>query len=85
MNTTQETLQIIDETLNLHGRALSFDENTKLLGSLAELDSLMVAKLLGRIEESFKIRIEDDEIDGAIFSTVGSLVAFIKVKIDHKK
>ena len=85
MSTTQKTLQILDETLNLHGRALSFDENTKLLGSLAELDSLMVAKLLGRVEESFKISIEDDEIDGAIFSTVGSLVAFIKVKIDPKK
>lgn len=85
MNTTQKTLHIIDDTLNLHGRSLAFDETTKLLGSLPELDSLMVAKLLGRIEENFHIRIEDDEIDGAIFSTVGSLVAFIKVKIDPKK
>ena len=51
-----------------------------LTGQVPELDSLMVANLLMQIETEFQIRIEDDEIDGTLFATVGSLLKFIEQK-----
>jgi acyl carrier protein len=52
-----------------------------LLGSIPELDSMAVATVLTSLEERFGISIDDDEIDGSTFATVGSLVAFIESKI----
>lgn len=77
----KEVLQLLEEALNLKGRSASMTASTKLLGHLPELDSLAVASLLTRLEERFKIRIEDDEIDGSVFATVGSLAAFIEKKM----
>ena len=62
-------------------RATQFDPSTPLLGAIPELDSMAVVWLLTSIEERFGITIEDDEVDGQIFATVGSLVAFIDAKL----
>ncbi|NUM57133.1 MAG: acyl carrier protein [Bdellovibrionaceae bacterium] len=80
MELKDKLLKLIDQTLKLNGRGLSFTEVTKLLGAVPELDSLMVANLLTQIETEFQIRIEDDEIDGTLFATVGSLLKFIEQK-----
>jgi acyl carrier protein len=34
------------------------------------------------MEERFGITIDDDEIDGAVFQTFGSLLAFVQGKLD---
>lgn len=73
----KEVLLLLEEVLHLNGRSSTFSSSTQLLGSLPELDSLAVASLLTKIEEKFEIRIEDDEVTGAVFHTVGSLVRFI--------
>jgi acyl carrier protein len=44
---------------------------------LPELDSMAVATLLTTIEERFGFAVQDDEISGETFATVGSLTAFI--------
>ncbi len=77
----KELLTILDDILKLGGRALSFTNTTKLLGALPELDSLAVTTLLTQLEQHFSIRIEDDEFDGSIFRTVGSLSEFLQQKI----
>ena len=81
MDIKKEVLAIIDEVLSLGGRALAFDQDTPLLGALPELDSMAVVGVINMLEESFGFVIEDDEIEGASFATVGSLVAFVESKL----
>ena len=76
-----ELLSILDEILSLNGRAASFKEDTPLLGAIPELDSMAVVALITAIEERFGVAMEDDEIDGSIFATVGSLTGFVQSKL----
>lgn len=77
----QETLSILDEILSLGGRGLVFTRDTPLLGAIPELDSMAVVALIGAMEERFGFMVEDDEIDGSVFATVGSLTDFIESKL----
>ena len=78
---TQRTvLAVLDDVLSLRGRALTFSEETLLLGSVPELDSMAVAAVLTSLEERFGFVINDDEVDGTTFATVASLVAFVDAK-----
>jgi acyl carrier protein len=72
-------LLLLDEALDLSGRAASFVDETRLLG-MPGLDSFGVVQLITRLQQRFAITIHDDEIDGAVFATVGSLVHFVSVK-----
>ena len=77
----QEILVILDEILSLNGRGASFTEKTPLLGAIPELDSMAVVAMITTLEERFGFSIEDDEIDGATFATLGSLIDFVQWKI----
>lgn len=77
----REVLAILDEVLSLGGRALDFKLDTPLLGALPELDSMAVVGVINMLEERFGCTVEDDEIDGSSFSTVGALVAFVNTKL----
>lgn len=81
LNTSQEVLRILDEVLSLKGRTLSFQRNTPLLGAIPELDSMAVISLIGAFEEQFGMVIDDDDIDGATFATIGSLSDFVSSKL----
>ncbi len=78
----QEVLRILDDVLGLKGRAQAFSAGTPLLGALPELDSMAVVGLITTLEECFGFAIADDEIDGEVFASVGTLVAFVKQKLD---
>lgn len=81
LDTKKEVLAIIDEVLSLNGRTASFELDTPLLGAIPELDSMAVVGLINMLEERFGFFVEDDEIDGAVFATVASLVAFVDGKL----
>lgn len=81
MDVMKEVIQVIDEVLSLGGRGAVFQRDTALLGSLPELDSMAVVSLITTLEECFGISIDDDEIDGDVFATVGSLVDFVHQKV----
>ena len=57
-------------------RASTFSTDTGLFGSLPELDSMAVAGLLTEMEDRLGITIDDDEVDGEMLESFGSLVAF---------
>ena len=80
MNVTQEVLRVLDEVLSLNGRSASFTRDTPLLGAIPELDSMAVVSLITSLEEQFGLVVDDDEIDGATFATVGSLADFVSGK-----
>lgn len=76
----QEVKSLLDEVLSLGGRAQLFAEDTPLLGGIPEFDSMAVVSLITAMEDRFGIIVDDDEIDGSTFATVGSLAAFIAAK-----
>lgn len=80
MDLTKNLLQVIDEVLGLGGRTSGFDRNTPLLGAIPELDSMAVVTLITTLEEHFGIVIDDDDIDGSTFATIGSLIDFVEAK-----
>ena len=82
MDLNDEVLAIVDEVLCLNGRAHSFGRQTPLLGALPELDSMAVVALIAALEERFGFVVDDDEIDGAVFATLGTLVDFVAGKVD---
>ncbi|MEO6717486.1 MAG: acyl carrier protein [Novosphingobium sp.] len=81
-NTTDHLLRkILTEVLALKpGQAELFTAATGLFGHLPELDSMAVAGLLTEMEDRLDIVIEDDEIDGELLETYGSLLAFARSK-----
>ena len=81
MDIKKEVWAILDEVLSLNGRAASFELDTALLGAVPELDSMAVVGVINMLEERFGFIVEDDEIDGTAFATVGSLVEFVEGKL----
>lgn len=81
MQVLPELLSVLDEVLSLGGRAASFDQDTRLLGAIPELDSMAVVTLITRLEERFGITVDDDDIDGETFATVGALAEFVTAKL----
>ncbi|MFH7044192.1 acyl carrier protein [Paucibacter sp. JuS9] len=81
MQIETHVLRILDEVLSLDGRSASFGRNTHLLGAIPELDSMAVVSLITSLEEQLGITVDDDDIDGATFATVGSLVDFVAAKL----
>lgn len=61
-------------------RAAAIDEDTPLFGAMPELDSMAVAGLLTEIEDRLHILIDDDEVDGEMLESFGSLAAFVRAK-----
>lgn len=81
MDPTTDVLRTLDDVLSLGGRALAWTRDTPLLGAVPELDSMAVVTLITSLEERFGITVDDDEIDGATFGSVGSLVDFVAAKL----
>lgn len=80
-NTDQLLRRILTDVLGLKpGQAEGFVEDTGLFGHLPELDSMAVAGLLTEMEDRLDIIIEDDEIDGELLESYGSLLAFAEAK-----
>lgn len=74
---------LLDDLLQLGERAEELDTDTPLLGDLPEFDSMAVIGVITELEERYGIVLEDDEIDGEIFITVGSLLDFINSKLEN--
>lgn len=75
--------KILTDVLGLKaGQANTFTLNTGLFGHLPELDSMAVAGLLTEMEDRLGIVIEDDEVDGELLESFGSLLAFAEAKRD---
>lgn len=80
-NTDRLLRKILTDVLGLKpGQADKFDGDTGLFGHLPELDSMAVAGLLTEMEDLLDIVIEDDDVDGELLETFGSLLAFARAK-----
>lgn len=74
---------ILSDILGLSAEQVAaMDDDTELFGALPELDSMAVAGLLTEMEDRLDIIIDDDDVDGDLFATFGSLVQFARAKVD---
>jgi acyl carrier protein len=76
-----EVVRVLDETLNLRGSGSGMPADAPLMGAVPELDSMAVVTVITTLEERFGFSVADDEIDGTLFATVGSLVEFVRSKL----
>lgn len=80
-DTLMAVAEVLGASLGLSAEVTaSLDADTLLFGNLPELDSMAVATVLTALEDRFHILIDDDEVSGELFETVGSLAAFIRAK-----
>ena len=85
-STEQKLRAILDDVLGIGPeRAEALDDDSGLFGIMPELDSMAVATLLTEMEDRLDIIIDDDEIEGSIFETFGTLFAFAKHKVENRK
>jgi acyl carrier protein len=82
MTVISRVQQILGETLQLGDRAAAMDAASPLLGALPEFDSLAVVNVIAALEEEFQITIEDDDISGQTFESLGSLSDFVTSKLN---
>ena len=73
---------ILSTTLQLDARQSELRMDTPLIGHIAELDSMAVVSVLTALEEHYGFIVDDDEVSGDVFETVGSLVSFVSAKAD---
>ncbi len=81
MDVLKEVLRVLDEVLSLAGRSATFSRDTALLGAIPELDSMAVVSLITALEDQFGMVVDDDDIDGSTFASVGSLTDFVSGKL----
>lgn len=62
-------------------RAAGLTAASGLFGQMPELDSMAVAGLLTDIEDHFQIVIDDEDVNGDMLETVGSLTHYISSKL----
>jgi acyl carrier protein len=82
LNVESEIAKILRAVLRLGDGVAQPAADTALLGSVAELDSMAVVSILTALEERFGFVIDDDEVDGRTFASVGSLIRFVQSKLD---
>jgi len=67
--------------LQMGERADALTADSPIVGAIPEFDSVAVVSLVTAIEEQLGVEIEDDEITGELFETVGSLADFVAEKM----
>ena len=81
ITTITDVKKILIDVLNLGEYGEELNANSILLGGLTELDSMAVVSVIAKIEDYFGFAIADDEINGQVFETLGSLSAFVDGKL----
>ncbi len=73
----EDVRRIVGDVLQLGERTEELSEDSLLLGSLPEFDSMAVVSIITAIEEQFDIIVDDDDISAETFESMGSLHAFV--------
>ena len=79
-STFEQVKNVLVDTLGIQERADTLTRTTELLGSLPELDSMAVLEVVEALEARFDFEIEDTELTGDVFETLGSLTDFVVSK-----
>lgn len=81
-DTDAAVVRVLADVLALPpARAAALAPDTPLFGALPEMDSMAVAAVLTELEDRLGIVVDDDEVTGELFDTVGSLQRFAAAKV----
>ena len=78
--TFEAVRDVVVTTLGIEERTAALDRDTVLLGGLPELDSMAVLEVVEALESRFGFEIDDTELTGEVFETLGSLTQFVADK-----
>jgi acyl carrier protein len=81
MSTFEQVRQIIGDVLQLGDRTATLQPDTALLGNIPEFDSMAVVSVITALEDQLGIFVEDDDISGETFETLGNLTQFVESKM----
>jgi acyl carrier protein len=81
MATFEQVRQIVGDVLQLGERTGKLQPDSALLGNIPEFDSMAVVSVITALEDQFGILVEDDDITGETFETLGNLTAFVQSKL----
>lgn len=81
MSVIKQVQEILSSVLQLSNGGGYLANDTPLLGAIPEFDSMAVVSIITALEDRFGFAVDDDEIDAAVFETVGSLVTFVERKL----
>lgn len=73
-----DVIAVVVTTLGIEERADVMHADTALLDNVPELDSMAIVELVGALEDRFDIVVDEDEITGEMFETIGTLAAFVE-------
>ena len=77
----EQVRTVLVETLRVDSASARWSADSPLLGSVPELDSMAVINVITALEDRFGIHIEDDEVSGDLFATLGTLASFVEEKV----
>jgi acyl carrier protein len=83
LESLEVTRNIVRACLQLGSLAESFDRDTQLLGGMPEFNSLTIAAIVASIEDELDCEIDDADITGEMFETMGSLSDFVAEKMEE--
>ena len=82
----KKIIQILISDLEIDPAILStVDSNTPLLGRGIGLNSVETLTLVAGIEEAFDIHIDDEDLTGELFKSLGTLTEYVLQKITEQK
>ena len=81
VGTLHEVIGVVVSVLGIEDRRGGFAASSGLFGSIPELDSMAVVDLVLALQDRFGIEIDDDEITGESFETLGDLAALVDAKL----
>ena len=76
-----DVISVVVTTLGIEDRASTIDETTQLIDGMAELDSMAIVEVVTALEDRFGLQIDDEDITGDVFETVGTLAAFVRRQV----
>lgn len=80
-STFERVKSLVVKTLGIESRSAGLSRDTNLMDGVPEFDSMAVLEVMVAIESDFGISIDDDEVSGEIFETLGTLADFVHGKL----
>ncbi len=77
----EEVRSLLVDVLQLGQAGNRLTAESRLLGSIPELDSMAVVTVITALEDRFDIAVADDEISADTFATLGTLADFVDEKL----
>jgi len=78
----EKVINLVVDTLQLDKKRCALNKESALIGAIPEFDSMAVISVVTALEAEFDFVVDDDELDASIFETVGSVINFVKSKLN---